>query len=491
MTGARTRAVSGLWTKPKRHTGNRLPAAAVGAGAFFVYLTTLSPTVASNDAGRFQIAAPVLGTGHPTGYPTFILLGKLFTYLPLGDVAYRVNLMAAVFGAVAAALLFLVSREVGSDLLPAAGAAFILAFASTFWSQATVAEVYTMHAAFLLGISYLLLRWRGTGRGGYVLLAALLYGISLGNNAGMVLLVPAYLVLLLAGRYGRLSRRVISGSAGLFFLGLSVYAYVPIRGFAGAWHNYGDAVNSWADAWVLVSGARFQGLMSLSPIQLFGGSTKFFQFLFGQAPQPLGFLLGSLLLLGGARGAWALLRRDGVVGSAFVAGLGFTLVYALGYRIDDIAVYYIPVYTFLAVFVAVGVSRSAGYRGRMLLAAVPLLVAVLTLFANYGEQDRSGYYAERERSEAVLEQLPEDAVLYGKVQIIPVTYLQEVEGQRADVTLRWLDGGTQEDHMSSDVESGRPVYVISDPRYNEEYLESTESYARREQEGALIRLRPR
>jgi hypothetical protein len=146
---------------------------------------------------------------------------------------------------------------------------------------------------------------------------------------------------------------------------------------------------------------------------------------------------------------------------------------------------------FLAVFTAVGVSRLVEYRGRIFLAGVPLLVAGLALYANYEEQDRSEYYAERERSETILERLPENSVLYGKVPIIPVTYLKVVEEQRTDVTLRWLDGKTQGDHMSSDVKSGRPVYVISDPRYNEEYLESTESYARREEESGLIRLRPR
>ncbi len=484
--------MSGRWAKPGSHPKDDLSAAAaVGIGTFGVYLTTLAPTVTTNDAGRFQIAAPVLGTGHPTGYPTFILLGKLFTYLPFGDAAYRMNLMAATFGAIAATLLFLVAREVGSHRLPAAGAALILAFSSTFWAQATVAEVYTMHAAFLLGVAYLLLRWRRTRRGFYVLLAALLYGISLGNNAGMVLLVPAYLILLLSGRYRDLSPALISGAGGLFLLGFSVYAYIPIRGFAGAWHNYGDPVNDWADVWALVSGARFQGLMGVSPSELLDGSNQFLQALFGQAAQPFGYVVGLLLLAGGVYGAWALSRRDGAVGGAFAVGLVCTLLYALGYRIDDIAVYYIPVYLFLGLFTAAGMSRPVGSRGGIYLALVPLVVAGFAFYINYAGQDRSDYYAERERSEAILDRLPENAVLYGKVPIIPVTYLKVVEGYREDVTLRWLDGKTQRDYMESDIKGGRPVYIISDPRYNEKYLESTGSYARAGRGEGLIRLRPR
>lgn len=467
-------------------------AATVGLWTFTVYLLTLSPTVATNDAGRFQIAAPLLGTGHPTGYPTFILLGKLFTYLPFGDSAYRMNLMAAVFGAVAVVMFFLVALEVGSWILPAAGAALFLAFSATFWSQATLAEVYTMHAAFLLGVAYLLLRWRRLGGGWRLLAAALLYGISLGNNAGMVLMVPAYMVLLVNGRARELTPGVVAASGGLFLLGLSVYAYVPIRGFAGAWHNYGDPINDWQDVWNLVSGARFQGLMGTSPPELLGAAVNFLRGFSLQAPHPYGYVAGLTLFAGGFYGVWAMLRWDRVAGISLLLGITGTLLYAMSYRIEDIAVYYIPVYLFIALFFAVGVSRLAErVRHPAPVLVVPVALAALVLSTNYSAQDNSDYYAERERSETILKQLPEDAVLYGKVPIIPITYLKEVESERPDVTLRWLDGAVQRQYMASDVRSGRPVYFISDPRYNEKYLEGIESYAEHRREDGLIRLLPR
>lgn len=493
-TGGRTRAVSGPWSKPAAEKpGSRvLLAFAVGLGAFFVYLATLAPTVATNDAGRFQIAAPVLGTGHPTGYPTFILLGKLFTYLPFGDLAYRMNLMAAFFGAVAAALFYLVAREIGGGRLPAAGGALLFAFSSTLWSQATIAEVYTMHAAFILGVTGLLLRWRRTGAGWPVLAAALLYGVSLGNNAGMVLLAPAFAVLLLAGRWRDLSPSLLAVAALEFLLGLAVYVYIPIRGFAGAWHNYGDPVRTWEDVWELVSGARFQGLMGGTPLEILEGAGRFLWYLSLQIPHPLGVALGLVLLAGGAYGARSVFLRDRAVGGALLLGLAGTLAYAISYRIDDIAVYYIPVYLFLGLFVAVGVTRLAGTRANPApLAAVPLVLAGIALLANYGDMDRSDYYAERTRSEAIMQRLPKDAVLYGKVPVIPLTYLREVEGVREDVTLRWLDGGTLDRSFATDIESGRPVYFISDPRYNEVYLEGVEPLAASEEEDGLIRLTPR
>lgn len=489
--------MSGSWAKALRARPEPflrfLFAAAVGLAAFAVYLATLSPTILSNDAGRFQIAVPLLGTGHPTGYPTFILLGKLFTFLPVGDVAYRVNLMAAVFGGISVALLFLVAREAGARLLPAAGAALLAAFSATFWSQATMAEVYTMHAAFLLGITYLLLLWRRTGGRGYVLAAALLSGLSLGNNAGMVLLAPAYLALLAWGRLRVLSVRLLAGGALLFLAGLSVYIYVPIRGFAGAWHNYGDPVNDWGDVWTLVSGARFRGLMDPSPVTMLVSGGRFLGELATQAVLPAGVVVGAALLVGGAWGGRVAVRRDRAVGWALILGLACTLLYALAYQIDDIAAYYIPVYLFLAVLLAVGVSGlgSVSRRASPLL-ALPLALAALALVANYDEQDMSGYDLHRERGEAMLERLPEDAIFYGKLPVLPVSYLQQVEEKREDLTVRWLDGGTLEEHFVRDLRSGRPVYFVYEPGYTPTYEEAVEPHAEAKRElGGVVRMIPR
>lgn len=495
--------MSGSWAKPlgkrrARPAVSGLVALAAGLGTFLVYLQTLAPTISTNDAARFQISAPVLGTGHPTGYPTFILLGKLFTLLPVGDPAYRVNLMAAVFGATAAALLVLVVRELGGRLLPAAGAAALLAFSATFWSQATVAEVYTMHTAFMLGVTYLLLRWRYKREPVYLLSAAVLYGFSLGNNAGMVLLAPAYLILALIGRRRELTLKRLLSAAALGIVGASVYLYIPLRGFAGAWHNYGDPVNNWSDVWRLVSGARFQNLMASSPQEAFSGLGSFVWGLSLQVPHPPGFILAAGALTGGAYGLWVLVRRDAVVGGALVVALGCTLLYAASYRIPDVAVYYIPVYVLLFLTTAVAASDLAGRLRRApsglsaghLVLAAPLLAAGLALALNFEEQDRSGYRAERERAEEAFAALPPDAIVYGKVEVLPMTYLRQVEGEREDLSLRWLDGATLEEHFAADLSSGRPVYFVEDPLYTERYLQGVEGLANPREQDGLVRLVP-
>lgn len=490
MTGGSLRAKSGS------SRADTAPALGAGLVAFLAYLNTLAPTVMSHDAGRFQIAAPLLGTGHPTGYPTFILTGKLFTLIPVGDVAYRVNLMAAVFGGVAVALFYLVARELGSKAWPAAGAALVLGFSATYWSEATFAEVYTMNAAFLLGVTYLLLLWRRRRRSGFLFAAALLYGLSLGNNASMALLAPLMLVLALCGRMEEMSRRRFLGAGALSLLGFSVYLYIPIRGFAGAWHNYGDPVRNWEEVWRLITGARFHDQMGRPPLETLASFGGYLQELSLQAAsRPLGLLLAALLLAGGVLGMRSVLLRDRVVGGYLVLAYTLQLLYALNYRIDDIAVYYIPTYAILALGLAVAVSRLAERvppgMSHAAVVLAPLLFAGLLFAANYEEVDQSDEYTYRREAEALLAELPPDAVVYGKLPVIPAAYLKNVEGERPDVTLRWLDLDTQRRYMPRDVESGRPVYIVASPRYTQAYIRAAEAYAKPRYGEDLIRMVPR
>lgn len=76
--------------------------------SFLVYLKTLAPTITGGDSGELITAAYTLGIPHPPGYPTWCLLGKLFSYLPFGSVAYRLNVMSAFWGALAVGLLYLI-----------------------------------------------------------------------------------------------------------------------------------------------------------------------------------------------------------------------------------------------------------------------------------------------------------------------------------------------------------------------------------------------
>jgi 4-amino-4-deoxy-L-arabinose transferase-like glycosyltransferase len=159
-----------------------------------LYLSTLAPTVLhysdeTKDAAAIPTTAYVLGIMHPTGYPTYTLLTHLFTYLPVGDVGYRVNLSSAVFGGLAVAVAYAVGLVLSRRVVAAAGA---LAFgvSGQFWSQAVIAEVYTLHVLFLALALLVLLLWRERRGDGYLLLAAFVIGLSMSHHLTSGLLLP-------------------------------------------------------------------------------------------------------------------------------------------------------------------------------------------------------------------------------------------------------------------------------------------------------------
>ncbi len=141
--------------------GDGVLALALFAASLALYVQTLAPSVATlfDDSLEFPLVSYRLGIAHPTGYPLYTLLGKLFTLLPWHNVAWRVNLLSAVAGALAVTFVFLVARQLVARRLPALLGAVALAVSPVFWSQAVIAEVYTLAAAFIALLLWLALRW--------------------------------------------------------------------------------------------------------------------------------------------------------------------------------------------------------------------------------------------------------------------------------------------------------------------------------------------
>ena len=105
-------------------------AAAMFLIALCLYWLTLAPgLIGLVDTPKFQFVGGILGVPHPPGYPLYVLLSHGFSHLPFGSLAYRINLMSAVFGALTVALVFLCGRRAGAGRLSSGIGAFGLACA--------------------------------------------------------------------------------------------------------------------------------------------------------------------------------------------------------------------------------------------------------------------------------------------------------------------------------------------------------------------------
>jgi hypothetical protein len=186
---------------------DRFLALAIFLAVLAVYARTLTPSLSylSPDGSELATVPYVLGLAHSPGYPLYTWLGFLFSRLvPLGDVAYRINLMSAVTGALAAAGVYWILARILPDSIPplwrraaAALPALLLAFSKTFWAQSLIAEVYAPNAAGIVLTLIALLRWERTRRGLDFLLFALAFGLSLGLHLSDLGFAPAFILFIL------------------------------------------------------------------------------------------------------------------------------------------------------------------------------------------------------------------------------------------------------------------------------------------------------
>ena len=192
-------------------------AIATGAAVLAIYVVTLAPTVTFWDAGEFIAAARVLGIPHPPGTPLFVLIAHVWGLLvPVGEWAYRTNLLSALLSATAAGFFFLVVHQSLRGVVEglsedaarrlrvggAAAAAVLGAFTFTNWQNSNETEVYTVATFTTAAMSWAALLWRSRrntdGAPRLLLLIIYLAGISIGNHLLALLAVPGVLCFLVA-----------------------------------------------------------------------------------------------------------------------------------------------------------------------------------------------------------------------------------------------------------------------------------------------------
>lgn len=450
-------------------------AAVIAAIALAVYVRTLAPTVMWYDMGEFATAAYVLGIAHNTGYPLLMLLGKLFTYLPVGDIAYRVNLLSAVCAALTVMVLYWIVFEQTSRRTAAALAALTLAFTSTLWSNATWATSYDLNAFFIVLILWLLLRWRGTSRAGYLQAAALTFGLSLGNHR-LILTVAVAAAFLI---WRELRQRRWSGRpvrlALLFLAGFSVNLYLPLRAAQQAPVLWADASDLQTFLTMVVSG--YAGHF-INPFESVGGLRSVLLVL--TIFPVYEFTLVGLILAG--VGAWRLLGldRDFLVASGLIVLAAGVMVSVYG--IHNIFNYFQPIYLVLAIWFGLGVQQALtvaveGVGARMgnrlklltpqrrqLLATALLAGLPLVLFGrSFNIVDRSQHREASDFAHWLLSRVePRSVILADFWSWSPLLYAQVVEGKGRSVlvTNALSEVGLDQEAVIAELHSqGIPVYV--------------------------------
>jgi Protein of unknown function (DUF2723) len=421
-----------------------------GLGVFvlvlILYLGTLAPTVLYLqdpkllDAVMLQMQVSVLGITHPTGYPTYLMLTHLFTYLPFGDPAYRVNLGSAVYAALAVVAVYVAGLLLSRRVVAAASGALAFGLGTALWSQAVIAEVYTLNALLVSVTIVVLLLWREYRKDRYLLLSAFLVGLCLTNHLTSGLLLPASLLFVALVDWRRLvDVRLVLGGVWLFLLGLTPYLYLPIR---AAMDPPMEANNptDFGRFWYVVSGGNLTGsFFSFGPSELPERMVFYWEHLLDNIP----FLVVMVALTG----AVVMLLKDRAVGIFLVVLFFGWLFYAVENDIPDIDLYFIPTYLVLSLWAAAGlgtllaevealVSSFPRAAKRAILGALSAMLLVLPLLAvseTSAQNDMSDVYRGRKEIEAVAHNAaPNATILHHRSSM---WYMVLVERRRRDLTI--------------------------------------------------------
>lgn len=415
---------------------------AAGGVALLAYQRTLAPGITEIDSGELAAVAATLGIAHPSGYPLFSMTGRVWTLATAGlRVITWMNVLSAVLCAGTVLLLFRVVR----DLLPervgaarTAGAwvgALAFAFHGTLWSVAVVTEVHALQmfldAALLHAVVCAGLWGGGPFRERALVGGGYFAGLALTNHLTAALLLPGVAVSAWRRRTA-IRPRVALAAVGSGLLGVSAYAFLPIRSAQDPWLDWGSPV-TWETLVRHVTGAQYRVWM-FSSGETLGANL-------GQLLQGLPGFSWPLLALAPI-GLWRARRVPGLLAGSLTMAVLAT-AYPLGYQIHDIATYFLPLYLIAAVWIGLGATQVGEWAQRRspplrrLVAAV-FALPVVPLILNGKEADRSRDRYIEAMARSFLATPRESSVVvtaYWDVLMSPSLYLQRVEGVRPDLVV--------------------------------------------------------
>ncbi|HEY9075287.1 MAG TPA: DUF2723 domain-containing protein [Anaerolineaceae bacterium] len=504
------------WIGTVRRQADLLAALGVGLAALTLYIRTLAPDLLFGDSAEFQALAYLLGITHTTGYPVYLLSGKIFgTLLPIGTFAYRMNLLSAIFAALTLTGIYLLIRIVTRSRWGAVLGCAVLGLAPSFWSQAVIAEVYTMATVVITWSTYCLFRWlEQPNRQKWLLSCVLILGLGVHTVAELAVPVVGILVLwrlaglhLPARKWVRpLGLAVLGGAIGAAIFFGAFYlcdrltnppasflnvTLIPSRSLWGA--TSADLDTFWERVYHTVFSLQWGGaLFSGDPAYMAKESGKYFGTLTGRDFSLLGLGLG-LLGLG-----FTLRRKPKFAVYLFLSFL-ITLFFIVNYKVGSKYVFYLATYIQMAVLIGVGsgvifetiqiwlLERTPGWTsGAGYVAAVVILTLALLSprLAEAGDAIKAGkatFFKDddytyplkdlglpRRTAEDILRIAPQNTLLLMDWRALyAAVYLANVEQDRRDLTFReaspYPSPGRLPDTLVAEVKAalaaGRPVFA--------------------------------
>ncbi|MHC4159480.1 MAG: protein O-mannosyl-transferase family [Planctomycetota bacterium] len=389
--------------------------------------------------------------GLALSHPLYIMIGIIVKHIPFGEFAWRMNIVSAVFGAVAIANLFLLLQLWLGRITPSLIGAVTLAVSWTFWQHSVMAEVYTLHAALMLGELIVLLRYIRTKRPAYLYLLGLVNGLAIANHMWAVFGFACYTVLLV---FLLVRRQLGAKHFGIVVLmwaiGALLYEYLVIK----------NVILS-GDIHATLVSAMFGRLWQANVLNV-SMSVKIVLeniiFILLNFPTP------NLVLL--FVGLWALWQKapSRSFANVLLALLVLYFVFAFRYTVVDRYVFFLPFYCFAAILIGLGadvILKRYDYKVLILIMVVFILLPIPIYFVTPAvarkmykslgqrrqrpyrdEYDyflqpwKAGYKGGERFANEALNDVQENAIIYVDSTIVHLLlYMRQAKSERSDVKI--------------------------------------------------------
>jgi hypothetical protein len=445
----------------------------LSASALALYAWTAAPTLSwgGGDSAKLSIWVHREEIGYAAeSHPLYVLLGRLFSALPLGgDLAYRLNRFSGFCAALAVGVLFRLCRGLTGSDLAAAGASAAFAVSHTFWLHAVLAEVYALHLLLLLGLLACLLLWDRSGKDRHLCLAAGCFGAGVANHILTAWALPG-VVWWVAGRRDPPRARTLLWAA--VWAGAGALPLLVPLGFG--WMRVG-----FAEAFRTAAGIGSARSLVFRPERI----GLYLAYLFYQFPG-VGFVLGGI--------GFRMLYRANRRAALFLAWVGIPyLLFPLMWDFRDHYQFALSFYACFAVGIAPGLralqgrlpGRSAAVLALGLLCGLPVCAyASAPAFCRWLRVDpvrarslpyrdplryflwpsKRGDDGARRYGTGALRVLAPGAVVVGDyTPSLVLSYFREVEGLRPDVEIRFTAGVSEQLRIVAEQIDRRPVYAAA------------------------------
>ncbi len=415
---------------------------------FVFYLLTTSTRLTwvnyANDSGDFLAAILTSGVPHPTGYPTYLLLGSLFQLLPIGDPYFRAILLSLIPAALSAGLLsllierFIFQKQNLVSRLVACVSGLVWGLAPFLWSQALIVEVQGLQSSFIvLALWYCLTLFESTNpveQSKKLLLLAFCFGLGFGNHITILFFLPV----ILAGNWlairNGLPRKYVFGQLIAIVLASLVYLTLPIRAGNHPAINWGNAA-TWSGFWWLISGQAYQHLLlDLNIAQFFSRISALAAIL----RQQFGIIGIILAVIGAVQYGY----RSKFTRYVLLYLFAISSIFAILYGTDDSIVYLLPAFLIFVVWLASAWPGLLNWqiRGRKysyVLAALAICAFIFSIPTSWQEVNAHSKGEAAEFAEQALAALPQDAIVLTTADpdSFPLWYYHYGLQQRSDIAV--------------------------------------------------------